>query len=110
MKIQFANDEIKEFSVGHHHYTNTGEPFDVPPAAATGFLTAKHFLDGEFVHVFEPADVDVSEGSSDTVESLVKAHSREELETMAKELGLDGNAHTNKTELATAILAAKGDK
>lgn len=43
--------------------------------------------------------------SADTVDSLVAGHSRAELEQMAKDKGLDGNSYTNKTELATAILA-----
>ncbi len=108
MKIQFTDKRISEYKNGDFHAINDGEPIEVNPAIAGEFLAAKHVLDGEFVPVFELVEAEGSskEQESFTVESLAKMK-REKLEKMAKEAGLDGNSYTNKTELATAILAAK---
>ncbi len=45
-------------------------------------------------------------GIEPTVDELAKL-SRRELDEVAKEVGLDGNDHTNKRELAAAIVAAR---
>ncbi len=44
------------------------------------------------------------EDPSEDAKSLVKDHSREELNTMAVELGLDGDSYSTKQELAEAII------
>lgn len=49
-------------------------------------------------------------GTVETVESLVKANSKEELSKMAVEVGLDGNSFTNKAEMAEAIIAKRNEQ
>lgn len=117
MKIEFAHDEIKSYSNGEFVVENTG-PFDAPYGSATAFLKAKATImtaDGpKLVNVFRPADGEsVVEGEIapvETPETLAKSHDREALNTMAKEYGLEGETYGTKVELATAILAVKGDK
>lgn len=126
MKLQFTTENISEYKNGPYHFVNDGKPFEVEPSLAADFLAAQHQLDGEPCPIFEvvPADSEVvdsvpedtsdseseseSEEETETAELLAKKHSRAELEQMAKDAGLDGDSYTNKTELADAILAAKG--
>ena len=111
MKIEFTTPEITEFTTGNFYVKNTGKPFDIPMGSETDFLSHQHPIDGNLVNVFKPATVDgnvvVVENEAETIESLQKM-SREELEALAKESGLDGDSYTNKKELATAIMAVKG--
>ena len=116
MKIEFAHDEINSYSNGEFVVVNNG-PFDAPYGAAATFLKAKATIrtkDGstELVNVFRPADGEsVIEGeATETPETLAKANSKDALLELAKEYGLDGETYANKVELATAILAVKGDK
>lgn len=46
----------------------------------------------------------------ETAESLAKNNDRKALDAMAKDLNLDGNKYTDKTELAKAIVQAKSEK
>jgi hypothetical protein len=116
MKLEFTNNEIKEYSNGPFHVVNSGAPFDAPHGAATAFLAAKHPIGDELVNVFRPVEIDGNAAQDDTEtpvetpESLAKANNRDALLEMAKEHGLDGDSYTNKLELATAILAVKGDQ
>lgn len=114
MKIEFTTDKITEFATGNFYVKNTGSAFDIPHGTAPDFLSKQHLIDGEWVPVFKVAEIDgnvevVVEGEIETVESLAKK-TRPELEELAKDAGLDGDSYMNKTELATAILAVKGDK
>lgn len=52
------------------------------------------------------ASEETPSGETEDVKNLLKEHSREELDIMAGELGLDG-PFGNKTEVAQAILAAR---
>jgi len=116
MRLEFAHDEITTYAVGNDVYQNDGKAIEVHPGAASAFLAAKASVNGKMVNVFKPAQSEINAASKETEDqpetavSLSKAHSREELVEMAKEYGLDGDQYTNKTELATAILAAKTDK
>lgn len=47
-----------------------------------------------------------SDATSDEAEALVKRYSKDELSEFARQRGLDGNAHTNKLEMAKALIAA----
>lgn len=55
------------------------------------------------------SESNAAESVIETAENLAKSNSRESLEQMAKDAGLDGNSYTNKTELAQAILDTKKD-
>lgn len=113
MKIQFAHTEINEYAVANLVFKNDGKAFDVDEVLGRELLFVEHSLDGTtMVKVFElagagkqPAD---DAGDADTPETLAKLP-RKDLEAMAKDAGLDGDGYTNKLELATAILAAKGE-
>lgn len=108
MKIQFTDKRITEYKNGHFYAANDGTPIDLDPNIADDILAATHMLDGVPSPVFEMAESQADDTEEpETVESLAKKHSRPELEQLAKDAGLDGNTYTNKTELATAILAAK---
>ena len=53
MKIEFADERIKEFSQGMgFHLKNEGKPIDVSSANGSDLLNAKHWLDGEWVPTF----------------------------------------------------------
>jgi hypothetical protein len=54
MKIQFADSRINEYSSGGFHAVNDGKPIEVGNNVGPDLLAAKHFLDGEFVNIFEP--------------------------------------------------------
>lgn len=54
MKIEFADKRIQEYSQGmNFHLKNEGKPIDVSAANGADLLNAKHWLDGEFVNVFQ---------------------------------------------------------
>lgn len=108
MKLKFAHDEISEYASGTFHVKN-GKPFEVDAVMGQELLWAKHDLNGEMVNVFERADAGKTDETPEpeTPESLAKL-SRKDLEKLAKDAGLDGDVYTNKLELATAIVTAKG--
>ena len=54
MQIKFTDSRIKEFSDGLFYAKNDGDPIEVTQATARDYLNRKHFLDGEWVNVFEP--------------------------------------------------------
>lgn len=110
MKLKFVNDQIKEYAEGNFHFKNDGGVIEVDASLGAELLKAKHFIDGEFVAVFEQVDPSAKAASDEpvTAESLAKL-SRGVLEQMAKDAGLDGDGYTNKKELAAAIFAAKGE-
>ena len=94
MKIEFAHDEINSYSNGAFVVVNNG-PFDAPYGAAATFLKAKATIrtkDGgtELVNVFRPADGEsVVEGEAapaETPETLAKAHSKDALLELARNL------------------------
>lgn len=64
MKIRFLGSEIREYSTGNLHYVNDGSEIDVLPALGTELLAAEHFLDGEFVKVFEEVSSEQRAASS----------------------------------------------
>lgn len=111
MKIEFTSPEITQFANGNDVFINDGKPIPVTPGQAAAFLSARARIGKEMVNVFQAVESgEVSTPTeTPTVASLSKDHTREELQEMAKQLGLDGDDYTNKTELATAILAAKGE-
>lgn len=57
MKIKFADPRINEYSSGGFSVVNDGTPIEIASAdLAKDLLEAKHFLDGEFVPIFERAE------------------------------------------------------
>lgn len=114
MNLKFTTTEISEFATGNFHKVNDGKAFEVDAVFGRELLHAKHFLGGEvgWVNVFEEAGAaaaaEAAADEPDELKTLSKL-SRAELQELAKEAGLDGDGYTNKKELATAIMAAKGE-
>lgn len=52
------------------------------------------------------SDVSAEDDLTAMAADVAKRFSKDELAELAREAGLDGNAHTNKTELAKAIIAS----
>lgn len=62
---------------------------------------------------FEPGLADISKpviNQGDTAADLEKRYTREQLNVLADENGIDATQHPNKTELAQAIFDANADK
>lgn len=56
MKLIFADKRITEYANGGLRFTNEGKPFEVAPEHVPVLLRSQHWLDGEFVDTFRPAD------------------------------------------------------
>jgi hypothetical protein len=58
MKLEFADERIKEFADGPLRLVNDGDPIDVSAATGGDLLKAKHWLDGQWVNIFKVAEPD----------------------------------------------------
>jgi hypothetical protein len=56
MKLEFADERITEFANGPLHLVNDGKPFEIDSETAPILLRSRHYLDGEYVDTFRPAD------------------------------------------------------
>lgn len=65
MQIQFTDSRINEFSDGFFHVKNEGKPIDVSAATASDLLNRKHFIDNEWVNIFEAVGVTKKEAKKD---------------------------------------------
>lgn len=90
------------------HLDELAEKYGTVPDAAA-------WLDGDDrpTHLEAPEpdddqDPDADPDADHPVEALVKAHTREDLDALAADLGIDGEDLANKQAVAEAIIAAGG--
>lgn len=96
MKIEFADERIKEYYNGPgFHVKNEGKPIEVTAATAGDFLNAKHWLDGEFVNVFQVVGMNKKEAKeANVIETYPDGFPH------AKELAAKGFSHADAVLLS----------